>query len=912
VITDQQFINWLSNEHADRVVLYEQDYIYEESGGPVGGTLYLSDKPFAPLDAERPYVDRIASVPDFERSLGGNRLNTYSSSIGSVDIINTDGDLDFYLDLAIDGSEARFYIGDKSWDRADFRLIFSVYGLIVRRAPLRRLTIDLKDSTALLNQSIGGESLVGGSGPNANQERPLNFGFIHNLTPLSLDSINLTYVHSDTGGTTSGGNVEAIEVRDDGVPVLFNDNGDGTLELNSSPAGLITCDVEAYPLQSSSGDHANVSDAFDYLVGERAGFVAAGLYIGPHPTFVEDDVDDYPIGISVAEARNILDILGELTESGNCFAAITRVGEFTFGRLKPYDVASFGLDPVDIGEGEIVPRTSFDVQHLTPEYYRYQAYAHRNWTQQSNLSAVLNPDEQARFSRKGQFALQALVGGTTYALAPELYHKTLSTSPPLETLLSWDDDSSIIYLTQYMETRRAMFLPWLEVVTVSVPLGANPDAPKMFYALELGDVVRVTITRFGYDAGVLFQVIAVGINLTKTRTILRLVRKRGVIQTPLEWRSLMLPTVGVGPGAGPQIGPPLVGRPLVSFGGIGGSGGAAPPEEDEAGVYYFDTFTGSDALNVHAPDIGTTYSADPDYQFASAITCAPNAAFLMQAASGNAFGADPAYAIQPITTEGDDYAIGSRFGWSFGIEGYDPVACYFLARKTGDTFYLITIDCGSGATSTDYADIKLERIVSGISAGMLDNDLDLYLPPDVAHTLYWRFEGSDIKVYIDGTLILDTDDSGGINGPGEEIGFGSENNGGVHGYSLVKWDWVICHGLDVNTTQYDIYSFDAASVPLVMGPDVAGMRTIEYPSTSGNIDIELSLAVMRSDITYSLNYTGGTFTGVTFGSPTHADPRFCYGTFVASAEATPVVMTIVADFGAGPVAILPEIQLVPV
>lgn len=604
-ISDAQFVAWLSQEHAERVVLYEQDYMYEESdGSPSQGTLYLSDRPYMPLDAELPYVECISSVPEFTRSLGGNRLDTYSSSIGSVEIINTDGEFDFLLDLAIDGSEARFYFGDISWARSDFRLIFSVLGLRVQRAPFRRLTIDLRDSLALLNQSVGGTSQVGGVGPYANNARPLNVGFIHNLTPLSLDSINLTYVHSDSIFAT------AIEVRDDGIPVSFTDNGDGTLELNASPAGLITCDVDSI----TAANQRTVSDTFDRLVGARGGFSAAGLYFGPHPTFVIDDVDDYPIGMSIGDARNIIDLLADLTESANCFAAIRRDGQFTYGRLKPYDIASFGLDPVNIVEDDIVPRTAFDLEHLTPEYYQYQAYAHKNWTVQSSLSAILNPDEQARFQRKGQYALQQLVGGLTYADAPELYHKTLSVSPPIETLISIEDDADIVALTQWMETRRAMFLPWLEIATVSLPLGANPDEPAMFYALELGDVTRVTLPRFGYDAGVLFQAISVGINLSKARVAIRMVRKRGIsappigwqtieqyiIQTPLQYR-LGPPTVQVVatlPPTAPPIGPPIVivqptpaGLLLYSFQEQAGVNAGNPPSSLTTIWFFADTHT---------------------------------------------------------------------------------------------------------------------------------------------------------------------------------------------------------------------------------------------------------------------------------------------------------------------------------
>ena len=522
-MTDAEYSDWLHQDNHERVVIVEIDYQYESSGAPATGTIYLSDKEyFDPADGTV-YVDCVKAVPVFARNLTGNRLGGYTSSLGTVEIDNADGGQDFILDLAIDGSEVRIYYGGRDWPIADFRLIFSALSMLASATSFDRLSLQLKDTGLLLDVSIGGTSLVGGTGANANRARPVNVGYIHNLEALVADTGALLYVHSDTGTNTT-----AVAVRDRGVDLGagFTDNGDGTFNLSASPDGTVTCDVVAEP--GATPPKRLLSDAMDELIGVRAGLTAASKYTGAGPTYTVGDDDDYLIGITLPEARNARDFLSELTDSGNCFWAVLRTGEFTYGRLRPNDIAGLSLTATDIVEDNIIPARAFKLDHLQPQFYRFQAYMSKNWLAQTDLAASLTPDEQAVWRRPGIYLLQSAGVGTTYNDAPELYNKSLAVSPVLSTLLSGAfDELDLPFLETWMETRRAMFLPWIEVVSVTVGIE--------FYTLELGDVVNLVTTRFGQSEGILFQVMSIVIRLTDAKIDLKLVRRRLLAEPPPEW-----------------------------------------------------------------------------------------------------------------------------------------------------------------------------------------------------------------------------------------------------------------------------------------------------------------------------------------------------------------------------------------
>lgn len=532
-MTDDEFRQWLGRDNERRCILVQMDYIAEGAGSPIEPetkTLYFSDQVFFDYVTHHVYVDVVNRAPRYSRQLSGERLGTYTSQIDSLELDNADGGLDFMLNLACDGSQIRFYYGSPDWpveaagspdDMPHFMHIFSAIVAKVSAPTFDRISVALKDAGVLLNKSIGGTTTVGGSGPYAEKARPLNFGYIHNLEPLILERTpSFKYVHSDDADT------EALEVRDRGVSIGFTDNADGTFSLTGGePEGQVTCDVLAEP---NGGGEVLVSDAFDYLVGERAGLTALSLYEGAGETFEEEDADDYKVGISIPEARNVIDVLDGLTESGNCFWGVKRTGEFFFGRLRPNDIDSLPGDEVTILEDDIVPKGAFRIENATPLYYKYQATMSRNQVQQTDLSDLLNQNEQAVHRRVGVPLTQPDESGGSYNERPERYHKTLAVSPWIDTLLSEEfSGTDVNSLAQWMITKRASELPWLQTATTQVGID--------FYQTELGNKVRVMQPRFDEDEGALFQAIGVTLDLSAARTEFRLIRRNVIQAVPASW-----------------------------------------------------------------------------------------------------------------------------------------------------------------------------------------------------------------------------------------------------------------------------------------------------------------------------------------------------------------------------------------
>jgi hypothetical protein len=216
-ISTAQFQQWLKDQASKIVVLAEVKFAYELAGNVAEGAVYLSTGKYTTLPSDSPanqtYHGVIQSI-DFAQSLDVDTLGGQAIvSVSSLKLDNLDGALDFLENIALDGREVRFYLGDRSWPRSDFQLALVAVAEWVE-ADDKSVTINLRDKRLLLDREIKGDA-VGGTGPNATKYMPLVWGSGPNLEPLIYDTSTLEYAALSNYG--AGGFTAIVDVRDGGV-----------------------------------------------------------------------------------------------------------------------------------------------------------------------------------------------------------------------------------------------------------------------------------------------------------------------------------------------------------------------------------------------------------------------------------------------------------------------------------------------------------------------------------------------------------------------------------------------------------------------------------------------------------------------------------------------------------------------
>lgn len=235
-MTPTQFAAWLKDQSATRCILVE---VNVKTGG-LETTRYLSTTGYVTKSTDTPantyYSPVVCGGVKFTQDLSLD--GKVSMGFGDIELSNLDGSLDSWLNDYWNNRRIKVYVGDASWVRSEFQLIFdgTVTGIATRKRDT--INIQLSDKLQRLNTPLS-ELRLGGTSSNADKLIPLTFGECHNVEPLLVDASNLEYqVHP-------GAIEQIIEVRDNGVPVAYSATlATGKFRLVNSPVGQITCSVQ--------------------------------------------------------------------------------------------------------------------------------------------------------------------------------------------------------------------------------------------------------------------------------------------------------------------------------------------------------------------------------------------------------------------------------------------------------------------------------------------------------------------------------------------------------------------------------------------------------------------------------------------------------------------------------------------
>lgn len=212
---DPEFNAWLDRSTANPVWLVEIDYVWGNYADDVWSAntetlLYASKHYYGQAGPYfYNYLDAVRDIPTFGRQLDRKTLGGAGTrSFGTLSLDNADGELDFLLDKAIDGSQVRVFLGDVTWPRSAFVPIIVAVALRANAPSTDRIEIVLSDNGALLNASI--EAPVLENTINNQRVIPLIFGHCRNVSCLPEDEANVVYRVGQPG-------VTPLAVRDSGL-----------------------------------------------------------------------------------------------------------------------------------------------------------------------------------------------------------------------------------------------------------------------------------------------------------------------------------------------------------------------------------------------------------------------------------------------------------------------------------------------------------------------------------------------------------------------------------------------------------------------------------------------------------------------------------------------------------------------
>jgi hypothetical protein len=465
--TSAEIVSWLKTADHIRNILVEVQGV--NVGGGQTAAFYLSTKPFVSTNLDTPsntsYDPCLVGGVSFSESLSLD--NSISIGYGDLEIDNTDGSKDVWLNYIWVNRVVNIFIGDPTWPRTDYRLIFS--GLISDIASRSRGTLNLVlvDKLQKLNNPIS-EAILTNASLDNEELIPVTFGECFNVTPLSSNSATLEYqVHT-------GSIEDIIEVRDNGAPVEITKNlSAGKFVLNQAPFGQITCSVQG-ALDGVS--YYNTVPNIISLIVKSYGPVNTRL------TNADIDLTNFstfntlypsPVGVYCTSRENMLDICNQLAASIGAQLTFTSQGLLKLVRL---DMSGTGIQHTVLPED--IELRSLNIQEKAVVRGTTKLGYCKNWTvQASGLAAGINPSSVALFNTEYLFS------STTNSTTTTNYN--LTTEPEAEPTLLITGAAA----TTESARRNSLFSQPRAVYTMV--------AYAHLLAVELGDNINLTNSRFG-------------------------------------------------------------------------------------------------------------------------------------------------------------------------------------------------------------------------------------------------------------------------------------------------------------------------------------------------------------------------------------------------------------------------------
>jgi hypothetical protein len=483
---------------------------------------YSSGTGYAHPSAAGFYDPRILQPATLQRTAfdSGTTTGAVATGYGALVLANNDGALDALADYGFDGRTIRILLGESTGSYAGFAELF------VGTMEQPRLTIDaveilLRDRLFELDAPVqatryGGTNALpaGVDGGDDLKGRPIPrvYGVVRGVSPPLVNTARLIY-------QVAAGTVASVAVFDSGVPLtagatyadlaamqatapaagqyrLLSSAGGSYVRLGATPGGALTCDV-------TQGVNAAARTAAQILqaLATGPGGIASGDVVAGDVTAL-DAAASAPLGLWLDGEQTVRQAMTQVAQSVGAWFGFDRLGKLrmrqlvvpsgspagTFRRLDRFAVADAAT--ADIVELERI--TTQDSGAGVPAW-RVRLEYRRRYTVQSPDSlagSVLDADRALLGQEWQAVTADDAAVKTKHLLAPELAFQGLFDAAA-------DAQAEATRRLTLYKTRRDRFR-----LRVAIDTGFAP-------VLDLGDVVRLELPRFGLAGGKLFTIIGI-------------------------------------------------------------------------------------------------------------------------------------------------------------------------------------------------------------------------------------------------------------------------------------------------------------------------------------------------------------------------------------------------------------------
>lgn len=422
---------------------------------------------------------------------------TYGASqvgVGELVLSNADGGLDFLQDYGFDGQPLVLRVGSPDQDISAFQVVLTTTMEQVEITQ-RELRVRVRDKQSVLNDPIQQNLYLGTGGLEGSdlsvkgQPKPLIFGKVFNILPISVDSNLFIYQISDS-------NIHDVSfVYDRGVALTKETNYasitelttvapdagqyrqfQGYFRLGARPTGILTCDV----VETNLTTNHSVAEILK-RIALRMGIPSGDI----DNTSISNlnSLNNSEVGIYIPNAAFALEVMDEIAESIGAFYGFDSNGKFKVGRLdSPSGLADITLISDSILEIDKV--ASRDSDKGIPSYRIDLKYA-KNYTLQdrSNLAPAVADARVDELSVEYRTVVAEDLGVLNkHNLSPEIVKNTL-----LVSAVAAQNEAN--RLLNIYKVRRDVF-------TLRVRLDS-----EIISLLAIGKIIDLFYYRYGLNSG---------------------------------------------------------------------------------------------------------------------------------------------------------------------------------------------------------------------------------------------------------------------------------------------------------------------------------------------------------------------------------------------------------------------------